>query len=155
VKQRFNSNYNVRVRFLAIAAAALISCVMLPQLCAETVTIKVVNGRNGRPMSKAPVNVWTSNESKDANAIQTDGNGIAQIHPVDARVDLRIQVGYVLCQAPKGNHSWLFVMTFPTHRVLEQGMVTANYCGKATAAPQAGEITILVRPLTWWEMLKE
>jgi hypothetical protein len=137
------------MRFSAIAVVALISSAMLAPLCAETVTIKVVNGRNGRPMSKASVNVWTDNESKDATAIQTDENGTVQVHPVDAQVDLRIQVGYVLCQTPKADYSWLSIMTFPTHRVLEQGIVTANYCGKATAAPQRGEVTIFVRPLTW------
>lgn len=143
------------MRFSAIPVAALMSCAMLAPLCAETVTIKVVDGRSGRPISKAPMNVWTDNESKQATPIQTDENGTAQVHPVDAHVGLRIQVGDVLCQSPKADYSWLWVMTYPTQRVLEQGIVTDNYCGKATAAPRPGEVTIFVRPLTWWERLKE
>jgi hypothetical protein len=143
------------MRFSSIPVAALLSCAMLAPLCAETVTIKVVDGRSGRPMSKAPVNVWTDNESKWATPIRADENGTALVHPIDARVDLRIQVRYVLCQSPKADYSWLRIMTYPIHRVLEQGIVTANYCGKATAAPRPGEVTIFVRPLTWWERLKE
>jgi hypothetical protein len=40
-------------------------------------------------------------------------------------------------------------------QVVQQGIVTANTCGKATASPKPGEVTIFVRPLTWWEQLKQ
>jgi hypothetical protein len=33
--------------------------------------------------------------------------------------------------------------------------LTDNDCGKATASPKPGELIIFVRPLTWWEKLKQ
>jgi hypothetical protein len=39
--------------------------------------------------------------------------------------------------------------------VLQQGIATPNTCGKATASPEPGDLIIFVRPLTWWEKLKQ
>jgi hypothetical protein len=62
--------------------------------------------------------------------------------------EIRINVGYVLCELRKSDFSWLAIRRFSTPQVLQHGVVTANTCGKATASPQPGEIIIFVRPLT-------
>jgi len=46
-------------------------------------------------------------------------------------------------------------MKFSTKEVLEQGVVRANTCGNTTATPVPGEVIIFVRPLTFWEELKQ
>src|ERR1700678_800763 len=48
---------------------------------AQTLEIKLVDGRNGRPMvgTSAYVNVWVGKERKEAIAIPTDDNGIARL----------------------------------------------------------------------------
>jgi hypothetical protein len=45
---------------------------------AQTLEIKLVDGRNGRPMVGASsyVNVWVGTERKEAIAIPTDGKGV-------------------------------------------------------------------------------
>jgi hypothetical protein len=65
-----------------------------------------------------------------------------------------INVGYVLCENRKSDYSWLAIRTFSAVEVLQHGIVTANACGKATASPESGQVTIFVRPLTWWEKFK-
>jgi hypothetical protein len=111
---------------------------------------------------------------------QTDGNGVTTVHFSDqdftagARTQrlacglsgvldpvvkygdtIGVRPGYVLCQSRTSGYSWLAMDDFPTQKVLEQGIVTTNTCGKATAPPKPGEIIIFVRPLTFWERLKQ
>ena len=122
---------------------------------AQTVAIKLVDGRNGRPMSNTSVNTWPRRDKKDATPIQTDQNGVARLTLEDRNSDVKIQTGYVLCQSRKADHSWLSILTFPAAQILDRGVVTANHCGKAAASAQPGELILFVRPLTWWEKAKQ
>lgn len=147
---------------------------------AQTVTIKLVDGRNGRPMAQSHVNVWAGNERKMAMAVLTDEHGIARLRlTANAReVDIpsshssdvepvvsdpvlkyddfiRINVGYVLCQAGGSNDSWLAIKQVSTRQLINEGIAMPNACGKAIASPNPGELVIFVRPLNLWEKLKE
>lgn len=149
-------------------------------LRAQTIKIKLVNGRNGRPMVGKCVNVWVGTERVDALSVPTDKQGIASLvlthqgaeintqnqwpacgmwgvdNPVLKYADkIRINAGYVLCQLHKPGFSWLAIMTFSTKEVLQSGIVTKNTCGKAKASPKPGEIILFVRPLNFWEKLRE
>jgi hypothetical protein len=129
-------------------------------LYAQTIEIKLVNGRNGRPLPRTCVNVWVGSERKDAMGIPTDENGVAKLRltdkdsEVDVRRDwkvcgnfgvidpvvkyndsIRINVSYVLCQPHTPDYSWLS-------------------CGKATASPKSGELVIFARPLSFWEKMR-
>jgi hypothetical protein len=145
----------------------------------QTVEIKLVNGKTGRPIPGACVNVWVGNERKAALAVPTDEDGVAQLRLTDkdGEVDiqnrwrgcgdfgtidpvvkyhdsLRINAGYVLCQSPAPGYSWLATMDLSMREVLGHGIATANTCGKAAAPPKPGEVIVFVRPLSWWEKLK-
>lgn len=149
-------------------------------LYAQTVEIKLVNGRNGSPLAETCVNVWIGNGRKDAIAVPTDKNGVARLRltdqdsEVDARrrwkgcgdfgvIDpvvkyessIRINAGYVLCQPEAPDYSWLALTSLSTEQLIQKGIVTPNSCGKPTASPKPGEVIIFVRPLNWWEKLKQ
>jgi hypothetical protein len=151
-------------------------------LSAQTLEIKLVDGRNGRPMvgSASYVNVWVGPERKEAIAIPTDRNGVARLKlTLDTRevnipnfsgnrgsivVDnpivhydetLRINARFALCGSGGSNYSWLMSEHFSTKQVLQQGYVSPNTCGKATASSKPGQVILFVRPLSWWEKLKQ
>ena len=149
-------------------------------LCAQIVTMKLVNGRNGHPMSNSYANVWVGTKRKEAMVIATDKDGIARLRLTDNddEVDLhmrkkyvgdnvvtdpivkydgkfQINVGFVICYPHVRDHSWLATTNISTKQLLQQGIVWPNSCGKATASPKPGELVIFVRPLTWWEKLKQ
>ncbi len=151
-------------------------------LSAQTLEITLADGRNGRPMVGASsyVNVWVGTDRKEAIAIPTDGNGVARLqltlntgeinisnsskdrgsivvdHPVvDYNESLRINTPYVLCGSGGSNYSWLRSETFSTKEILQHGYVSPNTCGKATVSLQPGQVILFVRPLTWWEKLKQ
>jgi hypothetical protein len=151
-----------------------------PKPKSEKIKIKLVNGQNGQPIAASHVNVWVGTERKEAIVIPTDGNGVASLqltlntaeinipspsndrgsvvvaNPVVKYDDsLQINAPYVLCQPHVGDYSWLKTMDLATSRVLQAGIAMANTCGKSRAAAKPGEVVIFVRPLNWWERLKE
>jgi hypothetical protein len=150
-------------------------------VAAQTLEIKLVDGRNGRPMvgTSAYVNVWVGRERKEAIAIPTDDHGVARLqltlnpneeniplstghgtivekHPV-VKYDesFRINVPYVLCGAGEGSHSPVDLRNFSTKEVLDHGYTSGNTCGKVTATPQPGQVILFVRPLTFLEKMKQ
>lgn len=149
-------------------------------LDAQTLEIKLVDGRNGRPMvgTSAYVNVWVGRERKEAIAIPTDDKGVARLqltlnpnevnipistghgtivekHPV-VKYDesFRINAPYVLCGVEE-NGSWLALKNFIAKEVLEHGYASGNTCGKVSATPQPGQVVLFVRPLTFLEKMKQ
>lgn len=149
-------------------------------LQAQTIRIKLVNGRTGRAVAGTCVNVWVGNERKSAMAIPTGKDGVASLRLTDQDTEInsqnrwkecgdfgvtdpvvkyassiRVNAPYVLCQVRQPDHTWLATQSFSTREVLGSGIVTANTCGKAKASPAPGEIVLFVRPLSWWEKLKE
>jgi len=151
-------------------------------LTAQELEIKLVNGRNGRPMAgkSSYVNVWVGTERKEAIAIPTDGNGLARLQltlntakikiaapssnrgtivmasPVLKYSDsLQINVPYALCESGGSNYSWLRSERFSTKEILQHGYVSPNTCGKVRISPQPGQVILFVRPLTLLEKLKQ
>ncbi len=158
----------------------LFSSSLAASLHAQTIGIKLVNGKNGRPIAHTCVNVWVDHDSVAALAIPTDEEGIAFLRLTDKSAEINAQkpwkacgdfgvidpvvkygdniginAGYVICAQRKPDYSWLAIVKFPTRKVLQFGVVTRDTCGKATASPEPGQITLFVRPLTWWEKMKE
>ena len=150
-------------------------------LFAQTLEIKLVDGRNGRPIVSASsyVNAWVGTQRKEAIAVPTDGKGIARIqltlnpgevsipdsknsgsivlkHPVVMYDEsFRINAPYALCTSGGSNYSWLRSEKFSTKEVLSRGYVSPNTCGKSTESPRPGQVILFVRPLTWREKLKQ
>lgn len=149
-------------------------------LRAQTIEVKLIDGRNGHPILNTCVNVWVGSRQKDALAIPTDKNGFARLRLTDNDAEVNIQdrwkgcgefgiinpvvkygssvsvnAGYVLCQRQATDYSWLAVKDYPTNELVRQGVVTDNTCGKATASPRPGELIIFVRPLSFWEKFKQ
>jgi hypothetical protein len=151
-------------------------------LPAQTLEIRLVDGRNGHPMVGASsyVNVWVGTERKEAIAIPADENGVARLqltfntgeinipnspkdrgsivveHPVvNYNEPFRINTPYALCGSGGSNYSWLRSENFSTKEIVQHGYVSPNICGRATVSPQPGQVILFVRPLTWRERLKQ
>jgi hypothetical protein len=175
-----HSQVSFRFRWLNLLVTVLLTIPAM-SLAAQTLEIKLVDGRNGRPMvgTSAYVNVWVGKERKEAIAIPTNDNGVARLqltlnpneenipistghgtivekHPV-VKYDesFRINVPYVVCGSGEGNHSPLDLKNFSTKEVLDHGYASGNTCGKVTASPQPGQVVLFVRPLTFMEKMKQ
>jgi hypothetical protein len=147
---------------------------------AQTVRIQLVNGKNGRAIGNTCVNTWVGTERKDATLIPADKDGVVWLYLTDKDSEVNIQnlpkdcvsrgathavakysdtirivAGYALCQPHAPDNSWVATLEFSTMQIVQQGIVTANSCGKAKASPEPGKLVIFVRPLTWLEQLKQ
>lgn len=153
-----------RALLFAILAFRLLSCVS-----AQTIKIKLVNGRDGQPMADKWVDLGIGH-IVHMLTIPTDKDGVASFRLTneDAKVNTSsanpvvkysgsfgVHAPFALCQPHGSDYSWLAVMKFATEEVLEHGVVEANTCSRMTAAPVPGEVIIFVRPLSFWEKLKE
>ena len=150
-------------------------------LHAQKIGIQLINGKHGRPLASSHVNVWVGRDRKAALVIPTDATGTAWLNlteqdkevTVDSSVDekpggnvfisptvryrdfLGINVPYVLCVPATPPYSWLRLREFSTKEVVEHGFVGPNSCGKSTAAREPRKIVLFVRPLTFWESLRD
>lgn len=131
-------------------------------------------------MSNSHVNVWVGSERKEAMVIPTDKDGVARLRLTDKEDEvnlhmrghfrgdnvvtdpivkydetLRVNVPFVVCYPHVRSYSWLATTNIPLKGLLQQGVVWPNACGKATASPSPGQLVIFVRPLNFWEMLKQ
>jgi hypothetical protein len=131
-------------------------------------------------MSNSHVNIWVGTKRIEAMAIPTDKDGVSRLRLTDNddQVDLhmrekhigddvvirpimkydenfRVNVPFVICYPHVRDYSWLSTTNISTKQLLQQGIVWPNTCGKATASPKPGELILFVRPLTWWEKLKQ
>ena len=140
---------------------------------AQTLSVRLLNGRSGKPMANTYVNVWVGDQRKAAVPVLIGSNGSGALSLTDRETDVRVQagsspstiflyapevrlqVGFALCQTTRQKYSWLQITPYSTDQWTRTGIVTANTCGKAMAKPQPGVLTIFVRPLTFWEGLSE
>jgi hypothetical protein len=153
-------------------------------LRAQTAQIRVLNGRNGRPIANKCTNVAITDKvnlrSGTLIQTQTDREGIIKIRLTEQDAELNDQnqrlvcgvfgvlspvakygdtIGIrpfqVFCQEHTPDFSWLGMKLFSTTQVLQDGIATENTCGRVKAKATPGEIILFVRPLTWWEIFKE
>jgi hypothetical protein len=135
---------------------------------AQTLHVKFTNGSNGKPAANAYVNAWVGDQRKDATPIMDDANGNATLRLTNDEMgrsdsgplgptlfsrasEIRIRIGFVLCQSSEQKNSRLRITSYATEEWTRTGIVTPNTCGKTVVKSQPEELTIFARPLTLWK----
>ena len=139
-------------------------CLILPGVSGGGVILCECVGRDRAQKSNHHSDRWkrhsrlqlTSN-SDEVNVPKSKSSGsIVVEHPI-VRYDesLRINTPYVLCESGGSHYSWLRLESFSTKEILHHGDVSPNTCDRVTVSPHPGQVILFVRPLTWWEKLKQ
>jgi hypothetical protein len=179
-----------RTRFFAIrfAGMALLALLLFAScaaaLRAQTIQIKLVDGKTGRPVADACVGVWMMKDTRMSVSIKTDKDGVALLrlthndNEVDISYNSKLWCGGdgainpvlkyddSLTTDTYGYHpSCAYPQSMPnarskeidlsTNEVIQHGVVSANTCGKAIASPQPGEVILFVRPRTFQEKVSD
>jgi hypothetical protein len=134
-------------------ATALLVLMALP-LCAQaqakSLTIRLLNGKSGRPMKNERLLIFFGASPDDVRVhkvhldLHTDANGEASL-PLNepTLVYLQVLVDFrTLCQEVPNSRS------FSVEDTIERGMQTPNNCGQAAAAPTPGTFVVYARPAT-------
>ncbi|HZP24740.1 MAG TPA: hypothetical protein VFB04_14930 [Terriglobales bacterium] len=121
------------------------------------ITVHVLDGRTGKPMSDQHVLVFTglSSDAVKTHAQHTsvttdkDGVGMLTIYPAETQWLQVFADSRVLCY-PNPNQS-----TFSVSDILSKGLVTSNDCSALVREPSPGHFIIFARPSRFMEKMKQ
>ena len=109
------------------------------------ITIKVLNGKNGKPVVLESPNVYVGDSIGNVNP-HTDRHGQARLRiPTNAET---IKI------SPNWGDECRRATTLPSYsiaEILQKGIVTENSCGASRVNPTPGVLVFYERPHTWWE----
>ena len=118
---------------------------------AQTITIRLLNAKNGKPMKGKLISLREDFEGP--RTLQLDKNG-------EVRIDLRPHASHVsLTEGPKNLTGDNNVGYYPCNEkevsvdvetAVRQGYVPGNRCGERKVAPQPGVIIFWGRKKPWW-----
>jgi hypothetical protein len=151
-----------------------------PLAPAQDIHIRVVNGRNGKPVTGECLNVWIGTGRESHLVAGTNKDGIAVLHVGNANIsaetpcqgwptrvsahsdEIRVTGDlYVACQEYgkqiPGDTATDPVRLIPSHsirKIVESGVAVADTCGKQKAVAKPGELILFARPMSFWEKMK-
>jgi hypothetical protein len=129
-----------------IALLLLASSFAVPQVSPPDVliTIKVLNGKNGKPVWRESPNVYIGDSTENVNP-RTDRHGEAKLRiPADAE-SIKITPNWGHECRPSNARS------YSVAEILAKGVVAENSCGTSRVNPTPGVLVFYERPSTWWE----
>jgi hypothetical protein len=157
-------------RLFAITALFFVSCAVT--LRAQTIQIKLVDGKTGHPVKNACMSLWPTVDV----LVRTDKEGVALLRFTNKDSEVNIPYNLKLWCGPTGAvnptlkyddtltlhtgadyPSCAFPESMPDERmkdmdpistkeIFQHGFASANTCGNVTGSPQPGEVILFVRP---------
>jgi hypothetical protein len=121
------------------------------------ITVKVLDGRNGKPLANQHLLVFTglSNDSVETHAQHTsvttdkDGTGTLTIYPDETQWLQVFADGRIPCFLNPNQTS------FRVNDIVSRGLVTPNTCSALSHDPSPGHFIIFVRPAAFMEKMKQ
>jgi|SRR5580698_6455494 hypothetical protein len=120
---------------------------------AESITLQLLNGKNGKPIAKVKVYIsFPDDAAKKALQFMSDSRGEIQFEVKGLKTFQVHQIGYGTCdEQPVGSQP----RAYPIDRILDTGLVGANNCGHMHVQPEPGRLVFFVRYGAWGEWLKQ
>ena len=149
----------------SVALAAVLFVTLLPlsrrvqaQSASASITVPLVNGKNGKPFAKEKIGIVLQNPDSPSGKperylpIWTNQKGEAAFDPGNAKTFYASPIGFVWCDKTviarlRTNYS--------VAEILQTGVLTPDDCGHLNSEPLRGKLLLFVRKATLWELLKE
>ena len=131
-------------RFPVIMVLSMVAAVAAH---AQTLHLRILDGRNGRPIiNEQPQVTWIGHQNGAPIQLQTDQDGIAKLVLPSGNVEyVRIEASnYYDCRKVAKDDT---TQAYFVKEALASGIVAINTCGKLEIEPRPGEIILFVRPL--------
>jgi hypothetical protein len=146
-------------RTLAAIAVLISGMACNPLSSAQTLTIRLLNAKSGKPMQNKNVTLtWCPDCSARSEVfIGKDGTGHVVVPPGTNTLSMTVgpkignepyRIAFIRCNEPAGAP---IPARIPVAEVLEKGMVPQNTCGHKSVAPKPGEIVFWGLPKPWWQ----
>jgi hypothetical protein len=121
----------------------------------ESITIRVINGKTGKPIPHARLIVFQGRSSEDVrlqkNVVdaETDGNGVASVVVPPSLTRIQVWVDWNhLCQKSPNLNSYGVI------DIQTNGANTPNDCGAIKREAVPGELVVFARPQSFWERMR-
>jgi len=117
-----------------------------------TIIVRLVNGKNGKPVTDENLNVWINNAT-DSELFRPDPDGVIKLSVSSNDVLSFASNIQVTCHPySKEEHS---LRKYQVSEILERGITDQNLCGdKVHARAHPGEFVFFERPRTLWEWMR-
>jgi hypothetical protein len=144
--------------FLQIAGT-LFALLLSQSAIAQQITVRLVDGRNGRALKQQSVGLWLGDRAigKPEIARITTSDGIA-VFPIPHEQEQQPFVisgfGLVDCRPMKIRDTATGEYEMDVYHfadVLSHGVVAENKCGRAALQALPGQLILFARPPHWWE----
>jgi hypothetical protein len=132
--------------------AILLACVVSGPAFAQPITVKLVNGKTGKPRTGVRVYIVLGDQKQQHLLdLRTDRAGEVRFDSGEEKTFQVRPVGEVSCgEQPIG----VPVRDYLVGIVTSNGIVTRNDCGHDSPTAIPGQLTYLSRPATWWELFR-
>lgn len=127
---------------------------IMPLLAEQQITIKVFDGRNGKPRKNTTVNIWYGTKVvPPPTQVATENNGNAFLNVPGSTERILITGQRVAdCRAVK-RRNYIEENAYRVQDILETGVVAQNLCGKSQGQSTPRTLLFYVRPFHWWEKM--
>jgi hypothetical protein len=124
-------------------------------LQAQVIRIKVVNGKNGKPVANLDIMFNTEIPAWSPYSLFTDRNGevAVKVGSFTKMVVFTPSMKYRPCLKPTIKGHAPSTPSYSVADILSKGISMENSCGKRRVDAAPGEIVYFVRPWTFWETL--
>lgn len=143
-------------RAVVVSVIAFVLAIPVRSVAAAQITIKVVNGHNGKPLKGITVDVWFGTEAVPPPTLVTTTNDGTALLAVPHSGETIVIAGQWVgdCRAGKRKtKSYIDGNVYRIQDIVRTGLVAENTCGKARNQPTPGVLVFFVRPLHWWEKM--
>lgn len=155
-------------RGILLLIGIVVLCGNLSAQTGNTITLRLLDGRTGRPISATGILVRENHEPTqhgEWSKLNDDGTvalnlpSVANVILVHATYE-NSMVYYINCDGPKAM-STPAELWYPVADIMTEGVVAANGCvkpkdaDKLKVAAKPGEFVLFVRPLNWRERSQE
>jgi hypothetical protein len=140
---------------LFLVAALLAWCNSSSDLPAQTITIRFLNAKNGKPVKTVMVTFEWKSGRLDRSEIMSDKQGLGSVEVPAGEREFSIEAGPKIGKEPyripyldcnEGRPTFIQVAL-----VVEKGYVLPNTCGQKSAVAHPGEIVFWLLRNPWWK----
>jgi len=145
------------LRTFALLVALTLSLQNSGQTSEKSVTIRLLDSRNGKPMVANVVEIWVDKDRSHVITTHTGPDGVASATIPNGTSEISIyaqQDGWYLYRCDLTKDTSKPAPVYSLDQIMRSGVVAANRCNRRTAPTQPGEIALFVRPQSLWEKMK-
>jgi hypothetical protein len=148
---RIQSKHGYLTQLALLCALLIVPCVSHAQTA--EIHMRIINGKNGRPIKNETLRVWTTRNHVDADLWPTDATGSVLLK-VDGNAQIALDENLnASCRTLPANQQ-SFQLLYSVAEILNKGISTENTCGTIRVTAKPGELILFERPFTLMEKVK-